>query len=75
MITITKSTTTRYEIILSFDELRQIINGDLARPMAQIPRNARIYMKIPGGADWSNTDLDMGEGYPLIIEWEEKTDD
>lgn len=29
----------------------------------------RIYVAIPGGGDWSNTDFDISREHPLCVEW------
>ena len=30
-----------------------------------LPDDARLFMRVPGGADWSNTDLVVGDDGPL----------
>lgn len=36
-----------------------------------IPEQAvlRVYFAVPGGGDWSNTDIDIDKNHPLRIEW------
>jgi hypothetical protein len=29
----------------------------------------RIYIAIPGGGDWSNTDIEISNEHPLCVEW------
>lgn len=37
-----------------------------------IPENAedvKIFVEVPGGGDWPNCDLDIGDRQPLVIMW------
>ena len=36
----------------------------------EIPETARITVRVPGGGDWSHTDLEVGgtDG-PLVVSW------
>jgi hypothetical protein len=36
-----------------------------------VPASAavRIYFAVPGGGDWSNTDIDIDDRNPVRIEW------
>lgn len=34
-----------------------------------LPSNARIYFSVPGGGDWSNTDVDISREHPIYVEW------
>ncbi len=29
----------------------------------------RIYVAVPGGGDWSNTDIEINREHPLCVEW------
>jgi len=40
----------------------------------EVPTTADAHMRIPGGGDWSNTDLDLDADSPLFITWETTTD-
>ena len=70
MISAIKSVRTRitenFRIEVTGEQLIKLINdfykGD------KIPSNAFIYVAVPGGGDWSNTDLDINE-HPVIITW------
>jgi len=33
--------------------------------------NIEVYVRVPGGGDWSNTNLDVDEKCPILIEWTE----
>lgn len=34
-----------------------------------VPRNAEVYVDVPGGADWSNTPLDVDGETPVKVRW------
>jgi hypothetical protein len=53
--------TTRYSLELS--------GADLKRQLA-IPEDARVTISIPGGGDWSNSNLDLDDGHKIDIRWE-----
>lgn len=36
-----------------------------------VPENAQINVRIPGGGDWSNTLLDITEECPVVVYYEE----
>lgn len=36
------------------------------------PDNASVTISIPGGGDWSNTELDVSEASPVEISWTER---
>lgn len=39
-----------------------------------VPDNARITMQVPGGGDWSNTAIELGDDVATLdINWEETT--
>jgi hypothetical protein len=38
-----------------------------------IPTNAAAYVRVPGGGDWSHTNLDIGTDSDIIIEYIERT--
>lgn len=38
----------------------------------RIPANAthlKVYVKVPGGGDWSNTDLELDDSNSLYVSW------
>lgn len=39
-----------------------------------IPSYATVYVRVPGGGDWSNMDLDINDAAPVIITWIEIED-
>lgn len=38
-----------------------------------VPRDARITIGVPGGGNWSNTDLDVSASCPVVVSWTEVT--
>jgi hypothetical protein len=45
----------------------------LAAAGHDVPQDALIYFRVPGGADWSNTDIDIDGQHPVHICWTETT--
>ena len=39
-----------------------------------IPRDAGVYVQVPGGGDWSNESLDIGDNCPVIVTWSERSE-
>lgn len=37
-----------------------------------VPDNASVTLRVPGGADWSNETLDIDKHTPVEIRWEER---
>ncbi len=63
--TTVKTTTTRKTVVTySADDLRLAL---------VLPKDARIYVDVPGGGDWSNTELAIENGgrCPLVVEYTE----
>ena len=54
---------------LSGTDIRLAIARHLeAEGMPDLPRDAKLFVLVPGGGDWSNTSLDLDE-YPIHVEW------
>lgn len=71
--TVTKTVTQvvkTHTLALDDADVRELIKGHYGTAP---PAGAKIYVSVPGGGDWSNTDLDISKENPLIIEWVEKT--
>jgi hypothetical protein len=63
-------TETRHTLRLSGKLLCDIVSQELAAQGAdRIPANATVVVHIPGGGDWSNTELDIDERHPVEISW------
>lgn len=59
-------TVTRHNsLVIDNAELRDM----LRQRGFSVPANARIYFSVPGGGDWSNTDIDIDKDNPISIEW------
>lgn len=43
------------------------------RKRLRLPDDAEVFMQVPGGGDWSNTDLVVEGGRPLIAVFERTT--
>ena len=56
-----------FEINLTPAEIRQM----LADQGHIIPASASIFIRVPGGGDWSNMDLDVDKDRPVIVRWKE----
>jgi len=52
-------TVRKYSGVITLDDLRKKFN---------IPVNAEVRVRVPGGGDWSNQDLDVTE---IFVMWEE----
>lgn len=80
MKTIRRETKTVKRVAYSLHEVRVALglaNIDDVQTAARSRRiRVRIFMRVPGGADWSNTDLELGDGKNderLIVEITETT--
>lgn len=71
-----KTTTTHFRLELSARELIDLVNGSLPTSLlptpVSIPRSAEVTVHVPGGGDWSNTDLTIDNDLPVVITWEMK---
>lgn len=41
----------------------------------QIPSDADVTIRVPGGGDWSGELLDVNSENPVVIKWEERTNE
>lgn len=72
----TVRTTVEREIHLNNEDLILAINQELkSQGAAVIPPEAEIYFSVPGGGDWSNTDIDIDDQCPIKIKWTEVTEE
>lgn len=55
------SETRKFSGVITLDDLRRKFN---------IPAGADVFIKVPSGGDWSNTNLDLSE-VMIQVEWEE----
>jgi hypothetical protein len=62
------TTTKSVRITLSPSDIAGLLDG------INVPPEARFWIQIPGGADYSGERLELSKEIPVIIEWEEKLD-
>lgn len=58
---------------LTFADLAKLVRAQVGVPAGA---SVRLYVDVPGGGDWSNTDLDV-EDHPVkfTVEWTESRQD
>lgn len=39
-----------------------------------VPDNADVLVRVPGGGDWSNMDLEIGRDTPIFVTWKVRTE-
>ena len=69
--TVTKTTAKKVTIEVDAVTLIEALRANGVK----IPGDAKVYVTVPGGGDWSHTDLDIDDDAPLTIEYEEHTED
>ena len=69
------STTTTVEttIELSNKDLARLLKGYIESWGFSIENIQRVFIRVPGGGDWSNTDLDIDLQCPLVITFKKET--
>ncbi len=60
----TKVITTSHEVALT-----KVMLLALIRQGTPIPANANVFVSVPGGGDWSNTDLDIDDDIVIHVHW------
>lgn len=66
----TVKTTSQHEIRVSRHQLVQMLQRD---GLDVVPDDAAVTVRVPGGGDYSNTDLDIDQDTDIKITWQEKT--
>jgi hypothetical protein len=62
--------TENHSLTITGDELRGLISQELAAMgKERLPDDAYVYVQVPGGGDWSNTELDLSSETSLQIRW------
>lgn len=59
-------TTIKHRLELTSVEIIEALRKD----DYNIPMHADVFVTVPGGGDWSNTDLDLID-QPLVLTWQE----
>lgn len=70
----TVSMITKLEVNVTARQLIRLLNNALCDD-EQIPEDAQVSVLIPGGGDWSSTDLDVTEDRPIEIRWSKQSTD
>lgn len=69
--TATTTISTEHVLTLNKHELLEALRDG----GCSIPANCEITVRVPGGGDWSNTNLDISANSPICITWKtEKRD-
>jgi hypothetical protein len=65
--------------------VRRTFTLDLSREMllkvlresgyAGLPDDAQVFVEVPGGGDWSNTDLSIEQRTPIRVRWIEVSEE
>lgn len=70
------TTTQRVTARITGKDLVDLINRELVAngtPETDIiPKDAEVFVRVPGGADWSNEDLDI-DNHPIQVQWTRTT--
>jgi len=71
--TVHTTTTKKFEMAISGQDIIKLLQG----VGYDIPDGAQIEFHVPGGADWSNTAIDIDLDNPVLIGWQttEHSDD
>jgi hypothetical protein len=61
--------TEQHSMTITGKELLEVISQELtAVGKDRLPAGADIYVSVPGGGDWSSTDLDLNE-HSIKVRW------
>lgn len=63
----TTRVTTETTIELAGKDIATMLKGYIQAWGFSIENIQRMYVRVPGGGDWSNTDLDIDRNCPLVI--------
>lgn len=64
--------TESHELELNRDDMLEL----LRKAGHEIPEHAalQVYFAVPGGGDWSNTDVDIDSKNPIRVQWQITTE-
>jgi hypothetical protein len=62
--------TTRHVVELGKDDVARALRS----LGIKVPKDASIHVNVPGGGDWSNTELEIGQDSQLYIEYTEHSE-
>jgi hypothetical protein len=63
--TVTTTTSRKHEHVVTGECFRHMLSQLLGK---EVPPYAEITVHVPGGGDWSNTDLDIND-HPIHVTW------
>lgn len=68
--------TRRFEIQLTREDIITAVKQEMKASgnsqMLNIPDSAEVEFYVPGGADWSNTSIEIDDENPVIVTWTEE---
>jgi len=71
-VKLTTTTRKEYTCTLSKQELIAFLTGRCNRlPYDLKPEHTRIFVRVPGGGDWSSTDLEIDDADGVVVSWYE----
>ena len=70
--TTTKTTTVQHSVKLGAGDILDMLRkAGVPVPDSAVASDLRITVRVPGGGDWSNTNIDISASNPVVIEWKE----
>lgn len=71
-----RSAVTTHTMTVTGGEIIAALNGNAPSLLPPIPTDAAVFFDVPGGGDWSSTDIEIDEQHPIRIVWvtREETD-
>lgn len=57
------------QTVTTVSTFQTAISAEMIRAAFGLPKDARVYFVVPGGGDWSNTDIDIDRNHPICVEW------
>jgi len=58
----------RHRLVLGRDEIIEFLRNK----GRDVPTSADIFVRVPGGGDWSNTNLDLDQDTSVFVTWKTK---
>lgn len=76
-ITVKTKTVTTTDLAINKEELIRILNEAFqlypSGERYKIPQDAQVWVTIPGGGDWSSTDLHLDRDVKLNVSWSDRS--
>lgn len=66
-------TTRRHTVSLHGEDIVELLRQELkSQGVKRLPTGkVEVHVSIPGGGDWSNTNLTIDDACPVVVNWEE----